>query len=225
MGNQNKPRKKAVILFSGGIDSTVALAIALEKGRECHALSFDYGQRHRVELKSAKTIADYYGISHQIIRIEPHIFGKTSLASDEPVPKDRNLKMIVSSGIPNTYVPARNTLFLAYTLGQAEVLEAEEIYVGFNDMDNSPYPDCRPAFVKAFQSLIEVATKQSIEGRVPQLLAPIISLNKTEIVKQGLALKAPLHLTFSCYDPTLDGKPCGRCDACFLREEAFNNYL
>jgi 7-cyano-7-deazaguanine synthase len=218
-----KIRTKAVILFSGGIDSTVALAMALEKDRECYALSFDYGQRHRIELDFAKEIAKHYGISLKIICIDPSVFGKTSLVGKFPVPKDRSTSIIKASGIPNTYVPARNTLFLAYALGQAEILEASEIYVGFNDMDNSPYPDCRPAFVKAFQGLIEVATKQSVEGRVPQLLAPIISMNKTEIIQQGLALNAPLHLTFSCYDPTLDGKPCGRCDACRLRIEAFRN--
>lgn len=208
---------KAVILFSGGVDSTVILALALKRGLECHALSFDYGQRHRVELESAKAIAAHYGVSHQIIVIDPKSFGKSSLVSSLAVPKGRNLEQISAGGIPNTYVPARNTLFLAYALGQAEILEADEIHVGFNALDRNPYPDCRPAFAQAFQGVINVATKQSVEGRAPQLCTPLIDWDKAKIIQEGVALNAPLHMTFSCYDPTPAGKPCGVCDACVLR--------
>ncbi len=147
----------------------------------------------------------------------------TSLA----VPKDRTAQQISSGGIPNTYVPARNTLFLAYAIGHAEILEAQEIHVGFNAMDRNPYPDCRPEFVHAFQSVINLATKQGVEGRAPRLLTPLIDLNKNEIIRQGVALDAPIHLSFSCYDPLSDGTPCHHCDACILRDaamkEAMNN--
>lgn len=214
-------KKKAIVLFSGGVDSTVALSMALKADRECFALSFDYGQRHRVELEHAKRITDYYTVSHRIIIIDPASFDRSSLVSSVAVPKDRNAQQIAEGGIPNTYVPARNTLFLAYAMGQAEILEADEIHAGFNAMDANPYPDCRPAFLGAFQALLAVATKQGIEGKAPQLMTPLIRWDKTEIIKQGIALKAPLHLTFSCYDPALNGEPCQHCDACILRVEGF----
>lgn len=216
---------KAIILLSGGLDSAVVLAMALEKGKTCHALSFDYGQRHKRELLSAQLIANYYHISHKIIKIDPDSFGASSLVSIDKVPKNRSLQEMSSGAIPNTYVPARNTLFLAYALGQAEMLKAQEIHAGMNAMDRYAYPDCRPEFITAFQSLINVATQQAVNGAPPRLVAPLINWNKTEIIKQGLALKAPLHLTWSCYDPSLEDKPCQQCDACLLRQNAFKETL
>lgn len=213
---------KAVILLSGGLDSTVMLAKAREQGRECYALSFNYGQRNKVELESAKAIAHHYRIPHRIIIIDPVSFDKSSLVTSRAVPKDRTAQAIATGGIPSTYVPARNTLFLAYALGQAEILEAQEIHVGFNALDRLPYPDCRMEFVQAFQALIQVATKQSVEGKVPKLITSLIELDKTQIIRQGQVLNAPLHLTFSCYDPTPDAMPCRRCDACILRQNAFD---
>lgn len=208
---------KAVLLFSGGLDSTVMLAMALQLGRECNALSFDYGQRHRVELEAAKQIAQYYGISHRIIQIDKAAFSSSALVSNAALPKGRNPQEIALGGIPSTYVPARNTLFLAYALGQAEILGAQEIHVGFNAMDRLPYPDCCPEFVDAFQALIQVATKQSVQGQAPRLVTPLINMDKTAIIRQGKLLQAPLHLSFSCYDPTPQGQPCRQCDACVLR--------
>lgn len=211
---------RAIVLLSGGLDSTVLLAIALKQQRECYALSFDYGQRHRIELDSAKKIARHYGVDHRIIAIDPTVFAKSSLVSTAAVPKDRTPSQISSGSIPNTYVPARNTLFLAYALGQAEIQDAKEIYVGFNALDRLPYPDCRPEFVHAFQALIQVATKQSVEGEPPKIMTPLIDWDKCEIIRQGQALNAPLDLTFSCYDPC-NNQPCLRCDACVLRHAAF----
>lgn len=208
----------AVILFSGGLDSTVMLAMALEQGKKCYAISFDYGQRHRVELNAAQEIAEYYAVYHRIISIDLSHFNRTSLITQKlAVPKDRTTQQIAEGGIPSTYVPARNTLFLAYALAQAEFLGANEIYFGCNLMDCVPYPDCRPEFIRSFQSVMNCATKQSIEGNAPRLITPLITWDKHRIVREGLALNAPLHLTFSCYDPSPIGKPCLRCDACVLR--------
>lgn len=212
---------KAVILLSGGLDSCVILAMALEKGRECHAISFDYGQRHKIELESAKAITKYYQVSHRIIQIDPTTFSNSALVSGSSIPKNRTSQEIAKGGIPNTYVPARNTLFLAYALGQAEILEAQEIYAGPNALDSLPYPDCRPQFIESFQALINVATKQAIEGNPPRLLTPLIDWDKAKIIKHGLMIHAPLELTMSCYDPSPQGKICSVCDACILREEGF----
>lgn len=211
---------KAIILLSGGLDSTVMLAKALQQGNECYALSFNYGQRHKIELKAAENIAAFYDVPHRIIMIDPACFDNSSLVTSLAVPKDRTAQQISSGGIPNTYVPARNTLFLAYAVGQAEILEAQEIHVGFNAMDCNPYPDCRPEFVNAFQLVINIATKQGVEGRPPRLITPLIDLNKTEIFKLGFSLNAPIDLSFSCYDPTIDDRPCHHCDACILRNAA-----
>ena len=219
--------EKAIVLLSGGLDSTVVLALALAQGKTCHALSFDYGQRHLVELEAAKKITAMYQIPHKIIKIDPSAFGKSSLTArhtsdpvDLKIPENRNLKEIEEQGIPNTYVPARNTLFLAYALGQCEIEEAQEIHFGPNKMDFSGYADCRPAFLQAFQSLINFATKQSVEGSAPRLITPLIELNKAEIIRKGFALNAPLHLTISCYNPQ-GSEACLRCDACILREQGF----
>ncbi len=210
---------KAIILLSGGLDSTVMLAKALSEGRKCHALSFDYGQRHKLELTAAAEIASYYGVPHTVIAIDPKSFAGSSLVSDLPIPQNRNSEEISQGGIPNTYVPARNTLFLAYALGQAEILLAEEIYFGANAQDILPYPDCRPAFIAAFQALIQVSTKQAIEGRPPKLITPLIAWTKKEIAACGRSLNAPLHLTLSCYRPVSLREPCGSCDACILRSQ------
>jgi 7-cyano-7-deazaguanine synthase len=211
---------KAIILLSGGLDSTVMLAMAAEKKRNCHALSFDYGQRHKIELKSATAIAKYYGCSHRIIHIDPQLFAGSALVHDADVPKNRTMEMIQEGPTPSTYVPARNTLFLAYAASQAEIMNAEEIYYGPNALDCIPYPDCRLNFVEAFQQLLNVATKQAIDGFAPRLVAPLLHWNKEDIINEGLRLKVPLHLTHSCYDP-VNEKPCHACDACLLRQKAF----
>lgn len=214
---------KAIILFSGGLDSTVMLALALSQERECLALSFDYGQRHKVELEAAKLIADHYGVKHRILTIDPQTFQHSSLVSSMPVPTNRTPGEMQSMGTPNTYVPARNTLFLSFALSQAEIEEAQEIYFGANALDINPYPDCRPAFIEAFQALINVSTKQAIEKRAPQLITPLIGWNKKEIVECGKRLKVPMHLTSSCYQPLRLHVGCGCCDACILRNEALTN--
>lgn len=212
---------KAIILFSGGLDSTVILALALAQKRQCYALSFDYGQRHRQELKCAQTIAAHYGVSHQIIFIDPMAFGQSSLVSDLEAPHSRTLEQIAHQGIPNTYVPARNTLFLAYALGQCELHQANEIYFGSNCLDALCYPDCQPAYLDAFQHIMWLATKQAVEGQAPQLLTPLLHWDKSQIVQQGRELGAPLELTWSCYCPSDQGRPCHTCDACILRAEGF----
>lgn len=203
---------KAIVLFSGGLDSTVLLAIALNRGCQCHALSFDYQQRHRVELDAACAIAQHYGIDHSVIVFDRTVFAKSSsfLVSDTP-----------ASGIPSTYVPARNTLFLAYAAGQAEMIGAEEIYLGSNTHDHAGYPDCRPLFVEAFQKVLNVATQQAVEGRPPQLVTPLLHMDKADIIRKGKELQAPLHLTLSCYAPPGAGLHCRQCDACRLRQEGF----
>jgi 7-cyano-7-deazaguanine synthase len=211
---------KAIILFSGGIDSTVILADALSKGRDCLALSFDYGQRHRVELEQAKKIAKIYGVPHRIIHIDPQTFDQSSLVNEADVPINRTAEDIESGGIPSTYVPARNTLFLSYALGQAEIFEAQEIYIGCNKDDRLPYPDCRPAFIEAFQALIATATKQSVTAKPPKLVAPLLDMTKKDIVEKGRTLKVPLEMTHSCYNPDRIGDPCYACGACIIRKEA-----
>lgn len=208
---------KAVILLSGGLDSTVMLALALEQKRHCYTISFDYNQRHRIELESATAIAEHYKVPHQRIKIDPTCFASSALVSKDHIPVNRTLHEIAAGGIPSTYVPARNSIFLAYALGYAELVEAEEIYFGCNIMDRNAYPDCRPAFVEAFQNLINFATKQSVESKPPKLMTPLIDLNKNEIIQQGVRLKAPIHLSFSCYNPTAEDLPCGQCDACVGR--------
>ncbi|MFQ5730036.1 MAG: 7-cyano-7-deazaguanine synthase QueC [Waddliaceae bacterium] len=210
---------KAVVLLSGGLDSAVVLTLALEKGRECIAISFDYGQRHRIELEYAKKLARHYCVPHHIIDIDRNCCANSSLVSGGEVPKNRSTEEIENEGIPNTYVPARNTLFLAYATGQAEIYNAQEIYAGPNLLDRKPYPDCRPEFYQAFQGVINLASKQAMEGNPPRLLTPLIDWDKKEIVEQARKLKVPLHLTFSCYDPTPQGRPCHQCDACLLRLE------
>lgn len=214
---------KAIVLFSGGIDSTVLLALALEKGLDCLALSFDYGQRHRVELNSARAICEYYQVPQCLVAIDPTTFASSSLLQKNLTPhQSRTPKEIADSGIPNTYVPARNTLFLSYALGYAEINEAEEIHFGMNVLDRKGYPDCRPEFLEAFQKVASLATKQSVESKGPQIIAPLKNLNKAMIIAEGMRLNAPLELTHSCYNPTKSGIQCGKCDACILRNEGFS---
>lgn len=212
---------KAVVLLSGGLDSSIILASAINQGRECYALCFDYGQRHRVELDYAKKIASYYNVHLRIIEIDPCIFKSSSLVSDERVPQNRTVEEIARGKIPNTYVPARNTLFLAYAMGQAELLNAKEIYAGPNALDSTPYPDCTPAFIQAFQSVLNVATKQAVEGHPPRLITPLIHWNKVDIIRHGMTLNVPMHMTFSCYDPLPTKEACSICDSCILRADGF----
>jgi len=213
---------KAVVLFSGGLDSTVILAKAIAEGKQCLALAFDYGQRHRVELEAAAKIANHYQIPLRVISITPQVFGNSALVSDEKISQNRSPEEIASEGVPTTYVPARNTLFLAYALGHAEMMGAEEIHFGCNQMDLNAYPDCSPEFISAFQGVMNVATKQAVEGNPPKLVCPLIDMEKTEIVNLGKQLNVPIEMTHSCYDPTPAGTACGVCDACILREKAMN---
>jgi 7-cyano-7-deazaguanine synthase len=212
---------KALVLLSGGIDSTVMLAKAIEEGREVTALSFDYGQRNVSELNAAIQIASFYEVDHRMVKFGPNTFDKSSLVHKSLVPKGRTIEQINNGSIPSTYVPARNTLFLAYATAQAEILEVDEIYLGANAADQIPYPDTRPAYMEAFQNLLNVATKQAVEGKAPQLRFPLLTMHKREIIKLGVELEAPLKLCISCYDPMEDGTHCGRCDACYLRKEGF----
>jgi 7-cyano-7-deazaguanine synthase len=217
---------KAIILLSGGIDSTVVLALAKSQGSECIAISFDYGQRHLIELKSATAIAQHYNVLHRVIKIDSSCFNgmalSSSLTSNIEVPTNRTLAEIEVAPIPNTYVPARNTLFLAFAVGQAEVNQAQEIHFGPNALDFNHYPDCRPQYMDAYQNLINLATKQAVEGKAPQLITPLIRLDKTEIIRKGMELKVPFDLTWTCYSPK-EEKPCERCDACLLRQAAFES--
>lgn len=215
---------KAIILMSGGLDSAVILAIALKQKRECLVLSFDYGQRHKIELESAKKITAFYNVPHKIITIDPKSFGNSSLLSSTSksefeVPKNRTVAEMKQAETPNTYVPARNTIFLSFAIAQAEIFQAGEIYIGPNALDMK-YPDCSQEFIDAFQQVINVATAQAVSGNAPKLVAPLLKLNKAEIIALGLSLKAPLEMTFSCYDP-IEGQPCLECDACSLRKTGF----
>lgn len=213
-------KRRAVILLSGGLDSTTCLAIARRDGYEAHCLSFDYGQRQRGELEAAATVARALGAaSHRVVRLDLGSFGGSSLVDPSlPVPKDRPLD---DEELPSTYVPARNTVFLSVALGLAEVVEAEAIYVGVNQVDFSGYPDCREEFLHAFEALARVATQAGLEGRGPKIVAPLLHLSKAEIVRLGQELGIDHSLTRSCYDPTEAGGACGRCDACALRKRGF----
>jgi 7-cyano-7-deazaguanine synthase len=213
---------KAVVLLSGGLDSATALAIARTEGFDCYALSFDYGQRHARELDAARAIAGSMNVvDHVILKIDLRQFGGSALTSDAPVPKARTMDEI-GTGIPITYVPARNTIFLAVALGYAEVLGAFDIFIGANCLDYSGYPDCRPEFLAAFERLANLATKAGVEGRgTYRVHAPLLQRRKDEIIRRGLELGVDYGLTWSCYDPTGDGLACGRCDSCQLRREAF----
>jgi 7-cyano-7-deazaguanine synthase len=212
--------KKAVVLLSGGLDSATVLAIARERGFEPHALSFDYGQRHRVELKAAQRIALSFGAKHSIISFDLRQFGGSALTGDIDVPKNRSQNQM-SEGIPITYVTARNTIFLSFALGVAETIGSFDIFVGVNALDYSGYPDCRPEFIKAFDWLANVATKAGVEGRRFTVHAPLIEMTKAQIIREGSRLGVDYSMTTSCYDPSPEGRACGCCDSCQLRRTGF----
>ena len=212
---------RAVVLCSGGLDSTVAAAEARAAGYELFLLSIDYGQRHAVELQRVPEIAAALGaVRTLVVTADLRAIGGSALTDAVPVPKDRP-EEVIGAGIPPTYVPARNTLFLALALGWAEVVGAEAIYIGANVLDYSGYPDCRPEFLRAFEGLARVGTKAGVEGRPMRVEAPLLRMTKADIIRRGVALGAPLHLTHSCYDPDRDGRACGRCDSCRLRRKGF----
>ncbi len=214
-------KEKAVVLLSGGIDSATTLAIARKEGFEVIALSFDYSQRHKYELNAAARIAQTLQVNeHIIIEIDLRKFGGSALTSSIEVPKSRTEKEI-GKGIPSTYVPARNTIFLSYALALAEVREARKIFIGANAIDFSGYPDCRPEFIRAFQKMANVATKSGVERRGVMIMAPLIDFTKSEIIQQGAKLKLDYSLTFSCYDPVSDSVACGECDSCIIRKKGF----
>jgi 7-cyano-7-deazaguanine synthase len=214
--------KPAVVLLSGGLDSATALAIAGAEGFECFALSFRYGQRHAVELESAKRVADVMRVKkHLIVDINLALFGGSALTDEIAVPKGRSVA-IMSQEIPVTYVPARNAVFLSLALAWAETLNCSDIYLGVNVLDYSGYPDCRPEFIEAFERMATLATKAGVEGRSRlKLHTPLISLRKSEIIARGIALGVDYAWTSSCYDPGTLGQPCGGCDSCLLRQEGF----
>lgn len=214
--------KRAVVLLSGGLDSSTVLAIAKSQGFEIYALSFSYGQRHKWELEAAARVAQAAGVAqHRIVAIDLRAFGGSALTDDICVPKGRALDEL-SHGIPVTYVPARNTIFLSFALAWAEVLEASDIFIGVNALDYSGYPDCRPEFIEAFERMANLATKAGVEGRQAlKIHAPLISLSKADIIRRGLELGVDYSLTSSCYDPSPDGQPCGQCDSCLLRKKGF----
>jgi 7-cyano-7-deazaguanine synthase len=211
--------KKAVVLYSGGLDSTTCMAIARADGFDSHAMSFAYGQRHSVELDKAREYAPQIGaVSHQVVEIDLRQFGGSALTADLDVPKDQSSP----DAIPITYVPARNTIFLSFALGWAEVLGASDIYIGVNALDYSGYPDCRPEFISAFENMANLATRAGVEGDQPYTIhTPLIQLSKAEIIRTGLDLGVDYGLTQSCYDPTSAGVACGRCDSCHLRLKGF----
>ena len=212
---------KAIILLSGGLDSATTLAYAKSKGFECYALSFDYGQRHKFELKAARKVARALGAArHEVIKIDLSRFGGSALTADIPVPKSRSHKQI-GTGIPVTYVPARNTVFLSLALAWAEALGAHDIFIGVNALDYSGYPDCRPEFIRAFERTANLATKAGVEGARFKVHAPLIKMTKAEIIRLGRKLGVDYSITHSCYDPAPDGTPCGRCDSCLLRKKGF----
>ena len=213
---------RGVVLLSGGLDSTTTLALAMAEGFETYALSFDYGQRQKVELAAARRVAQSLGArEHRIIRIDNDIFGQSALTDDIDIPKGRSVAEI-AGGIPVTYVPARNTIFLSYALAWAESLGATDIFIGVNALDYSGYPDCRPEFITAFEKMADLATKTGVEGAHFKIHTPLIAMSKAEIIRQAGELRVDLSLTHSCYDPAPDGRACGLCDSCQLRRKGFS---
>jgi len=213
--------KRAVVLLSGGLDSATVLAICRAAGFQACALSFRYGQRHGREIAAAQKIARSLGAEeHRIIEIDLRLFGGSALTAEIAVPKTRS-EAEMASGIPITYVPARNTIFLSYALAWAEVLESTDIFLGVNAVDYSGYPDCRPEFIRAFEQLANLATRAGVEGKRCTVHAPLLELSKAEIIRRGLSLGVDYSLTHSCYDPTAGGLACGVCDSCQLRRKGF----
>ena len=224
--NSHSPAPPAVVLLSGGLDSTTVLAIAKSEGFSVHALTFRYGQRHSLEVEAAKAIARRAGVArHHIVDIDLTMFGGSALTADIPVPKDRDLApgSTGAKEIPITYVPARNTIFLSYALALAEVVEASNIFIGVNALDYSGYPDCRQEYVEAFERMANLATRAGVEGRTRLVIrTPLIALSKAAIITLGRSLGVDYSATTSCYDPGADGEACGRCDACQLRLKGFD---
>lgn len=214
--------KRAVCLLSGGLDSATCLAIARAEGYECYCLSFDYGQRHSVELRAASRVAEQLGAAeHKTARIDLRVFGGSALTEEIEVPKQRS-ETAISTGIPVTYVPARNTIFLSFAMAYAEVRQASNIFIGVNAIDYSGYPDCRPEFIHAFERMANLATKAGVEGTTKLVIeAPLMKMTKADIVRKALELGVDLSLTHSCYDPDPEGRSCGACDACLLRRKGF----
>ena len=215
-------RKRAVVLLSGGLDSTTTAAIAKSEGFEIYGLTFDYGQRHEVEIKAAQQIAERLGMAdHKVCQIDLRMFGGSALTSDIAVPKGRSTAEM-DREIPVTYVPARNTIFLSFALAWAEVLKANDMFIGVNAVDYSGYPDCRPEFIEAFQRMARLATKVGVDGTQQLTIhTPLIRLTKAQIIRRGLDLGVDYSQTITCYDPTGKGTACGRCDACLLRLKGF----
>jgi len=213
---------KAVCLLSGGLDSSTCLGVATSDGYECYALSFDYGQRHRSEIDAASRVAQHFHVrEHRIANIDLRAFGGSALTDDIDVPKHRS-SAEMEHGIPATYVPARNTIFLAYALAWAEVLECSDIFIGVNAIDYSGYPDCRPEYIAAFERMANLATKAGVVGRThTRIHAPLAQLNKAGIVRLGAKVGVDFSATRSCYDPDREGLPCGHCDSCLLRRKGF----
>jgi 7-cyano-7-deazaguanine synthase len=222
MVETNSTKRRAVVLLSGGLDSTTTLAIAQSEGYETYALTFRYGQRHEAEIEAARRIAALYVVAkHVVAQIDLRAFGGSALTDDIAVPKARDVDEM-AKGIPVTYVPARNTIFLSFALAWAEVLAASDIFIGVNALDYSGYPDCRPEYIEAFQRLADLATKAGVEGRQKLVIhTPLISLTKAQIVKRGIELGVDYSLTVTCYDPSPGGAACGQCDACLLRLRGF----
>ncbi|MEK0430679.1 MAG: hypothetical protein RL139_483 [Gemmatimonadota bacterium] len=212
----------AVLLLSGGLDSTTVLALASSAGYAVHALTFRYGQRHGIEIERARAIAARYGVAqHVVADIDLRLFGGSALTADLAVPKDRDAAAM-AEGIPVTYVPARNTIFLSFALAWAEVLGATDLLIGVNALDYSGYPDCRPAYIAAYETMANLATKAGVEGAArTRILTPLIACSKADIIRTGLALGVDYAQTISCYDPSVAGEACGRCDACALRAKGF----
>lgn len=209
---------RAVVLLSGGLDSATVLAIAKSEGRICHALTFQYGQRHEIELAAATRVARaLHADEHVVYPLNLRVFGASALTAEIDVPKDA----VGAPGIPVTYVPARNTIFLALALGFAEAREAQEIWLGVNAVDFSGYPDCRPEFIDAFQRVVLTGTRSGVEKGEPRIVTPLLELSKADIIRRGLALGVDYSITHSCYDPDPSGKPCGHCDSCILRRKGF----
>ena len=213
---------KAVVLLSGGLDSSTTLAIAQDAGFETYALTFRYGQRHEVEVEAARRVALQMGVAkHTVLDIDLRAFGASALTDDIPVPKGRS-EQEIGEGVPVTYVPARNTIFLSFALAWAEVLDASAIFIGVNALDYSGYPDCRPEYIAAYQRMADLATRVGTdEGRPIEIRTPLIQLTKREIIQKGLALGVDYSITTTCYDPSPNGEACGRCDACLLRLKGF----
>ncbi len=219
MNNDTRPH--AVLLLSGGLDSTTLLALATRDGYAVHAMSFRYGQRHQHELTAARAVASKYGaVEHVVAEIDLRVFGGSALTADIDVPKDRDAAAM-ATGVPITYVPARNTIFLSYALAWAEVLGARDIFIGVNALDYSGYPDCRPEYVAAFETMANLATRSGTEGDPVKIRAPLLQLTKRQIIELGTTLGVDYSLTTSCYDPDASGAACGHCDACQLRLKGF----